>query len=40
MQSDALDPAKDDVLGNLDTEALEAGNEDARFLHPLHGLLA
>ena len=40
MESDTLHSTKNHVLGNLDTEAVEAGDEDVCLLHPLHGLLA
>ena len=40
MESDTLHSTKNHVLGNLDTEAVEARDEDVCLLHPLHGLLA
>lgn len=40
VEGQALDASEGDVLGNLDTEALEANNEHVGSAHALHGLVA
>lgn len=40
VEGEALDTSKGNVLGNLDTETLEADNEHVGSAHALHGLVA
>lgn len=39
MQGQALDAGQSNVLGNLDTKAPEADNENIGGAHTLHGLV-
>jgi hypothetical protein len=40
VEGEALDAGKGDVLGDLDTETLEANDEHVRGAHALHSLVA